>query len=524
MMFEYIVIIKQAKLVCVKLKHHLVVTMAEIESNQKELTHWLTIHKVERIKLILDLMEEELYVDHHPSLYMWELRTYAERQQKRRFPVTAFSRYQFSSSIQLPWNPVKGELLVSGFNEDAIVINLMSWLEEAEILVDSIHSSMSILYTMLMNTWFDTRSSKIRLKSQSIVMLVRVGEQDFRQLLFVNGVIRTSRQVHLDADDYEGKMQILLQELNVLEKFAKSQKMISETDGLHIYYIGLDSDDRQQASTFFAQTSFSVLSEDSHFADMQTLMSCVAKQHLYDRFLVLVLSSAQLASDYYPNAVKKVHQVKKARMVLWMLFSSFFLLLIGYIFNHLTYLHETEKNVQRLVGLQQEYRAYIDHFAIQNQNGEINSYSLQHLKLTVEAVDAINLMQKEMDFMPFLVSISKILANYPDIHLTQLAFSKANLPAGNITSDGVKLGFDHISLILEIEVEPHSQLSERIDRVDMLIRQLNEIDPKGFYSAQLVKAPFNVDSRQQFRLKIDDSVKNDKMGAEFEIAIKVNYD
>lgn len=524
MMFEYIIVIKQAKLVCVKLKQHLVVTMAEIESNQKALTHWLKINKVERVKLILDLMEEELYVDHHPSLYMWELRTYAERQQKRRFPVTDFSRYQFSSSIQLPWNPVKGELLVSGFNEDAIVINLMSWLDKAEILVDSIHSSMSILYTMLINTWFDTRSAKIKLKSQTIVMLVRVSEQDFRQLLFVNGVIRTSRQVHLDADDYKEKMQILLQELNVLEKFAKSQKMISATDGLHIYYIGLDDDDRQQASTFFAQTSFSVLSEDSHFADMQTLMSCVAKQHLYDRFLVLVLSSAQLASDYYPNAVGKVHQVKKARLALWMLVSSFFLLLIGYILNHLTYLHETEQSLQRMIGLQQEYRAYVDRFAIQNQNGETNSYSLQHLKLTVEAIDAINAMQQERDFFPFLVPISKILADYSDIHLIKLDFSKSILPSGNASSDGVKLGFDHISLILEIEVEPQSRLSDKIDRVDMLIRQLNEIEPKGVFSAQLVKVPFNVDSRQQLRLKVDNSMKNDKMGAEFEVVIKVNYD
>ena len=229
-MFEYIIVVKQAKLVCVKLKQHLVITMAEIESNQKALTHWLKIHKVERVKLILDLMEEELYVDHHPSLYTWELKTYAERQQKRRFPVTDFSRYQLTSSIQLPWSSIKGELLVSGFNEDAIVISLMNWLDKAEILVESIHSSMSILYTMLINTWFETRSDKVSFKSQSIVMLVRVGEQDFRQLLFVNGVIRTSRQVHLDADDYKGQMQILLQELNVLEKFAKSQKMISATD------------------------------------------------------------------------------------------------------------------------------------------------------------------------------------------------------------------------------------------------------------------------------------------------------
>lgn len=523
-MFEYIIVVKQAKLVCVKLKQHLVITMAEIESNQKALTHWLKIHKVERVKLILDLMEEELYVDHHPSLYTWELKTYAERQQKRRFPVTDFSRYQLTSSIQLPWSSIKGELLVSGFNEDAIVISLMSWLDKAEILVESIHSSMSILYTMLINTWFETRSDKVSFKSQSIVMLVRVGEQDFRQLLFVNGVIRTSRQVHLDADDYKGQMQILLQELNVLEKFAKSQKMISATDGLSIYYIGLDGEDSQQARTFFAQTSFSVLSEDSHFSDMQTLMSCVAKQHLYDRFLVLVLSSAQLASDYYPNAVKKVHQVKKARMALWMLVLSFFLLFIGYVLNYLTYLHETEQGVQRLMGLQQEYQAYIDRFAIQNQNDQANSYSLQHLKLTVEAIEVINKMQQERDIFPLLLPISKILIEYPDIHLTKLDFSKVILPVGGASSDVSKSGFDHVSLLFEIEVEPQSRLSDKIERVDKLLRRLNDVEPKGVFSAQLVRVPFNVDSRQQLRLKLDDSIKNDKMGAEFEVVIKVSYD
>jgi hypothetical protein len=63
-------------------------------------------------------------------------------------------------------------------------------------------------------------------------------------------------------------------------------------------------------------------------------------------------------------------------------FSAFFLLLIAYVLNHLTYLHETEQSVQRLMGLQQEHKAYINRFVRHNQNDESNSYTLQHLKLT----------------------------------------------------------------------------------------------------------------------------------------------
>ncbi len=522
-MFESIIVVKQAKLICVQLDQHLVVSMMEIESSQKSLTRWLREHKTERVKLVLDLMEEELYVDQHPSLYMWELKNYAERQERRRFPVTDFSRYQFSSPIQLPWSPIKGELLVSGFNEDAIVLNLMSWLDEAEVLVESIHSSMSVLYRILLNTWFDNRAAKAKINSQAIVMLVRVGDQDFRQLLFVNGVIRTSRQVHLEADD-EDQLQLLLQELIVLEKFAKSQKMIAATEGLHIYFVGVDAEDSRIASQFFSKTIFSLLSEDSHFSDMQTLMSCTDKQHLYDRFLVLVLSSAQLPSDYYPDAVQKTNQVKKIRLALWASFVSLFLFMLGYLLNHLTYLYETDQSITRLSGLKHDYQSYIDRFAIQNQNGETNNYSLQHLKLTVEAIDAINAMQKERDVISFLVPISKILANYTDIHLIKISFSKSLLTAGSVPGNAVKSGLDHISLVFEIEVEPQARLSDKIDRVDLLIHQLNVVEPKGFFTAELVKVPFNVDSRQQLLLKLDDSVKNEKMGAEFEVAIKVTYE
>lgn len=523
-MFEYIIVVKQTKLVCVKLTQHLVVAMVEIESNQEPLSHWLKAHQVERVKLILDLMEEELYVDQHPHLYAWELRAYAERQQKRRFPVTAFSRYQFTSSITAPWSLAKGSLLLSGFNEDTIVINLMNWLDKAEVLVDSLHSSMSVLHTMLLKTWFTSRSSKVQLKSQAAVMLVRVGEQSFRQLLFVNGVIRTSRQVHLEASSYAGQMQLLLQELNVLEKFAKSQKMIAATEGLYIYYIGLSAEDRQEASQFFAQTSLSVFSEDGHFADMQTLMSCATSQHLYERFLVLVLSSAQLPSDYYPNAVKQVQLVKKTKLALWTLVTAFFFLLVSYVLNHLTYLHETEQSVKRLISLHQEYKAYIDHFVRQNQHDESNSYTLQHLKLTVESIEEIKKIQQHRDVLPILLPISQIFVNYPDIHLSRLDFSNTLLPVANTTNERAKPGFDQISLFLEIEVEPQSLLSDKIERVDLLLRQLNEVEPKGRFSARLVKLPFNVDSRHQLRLTVDDSRQNHKMGAAFEIAIKVSYE
>jgi hypothetical protein len=98
------------------------------------------------------------------------------------------------------------------------------------------------------------------------------------------------------------------------------------------------------------------------------------------------------------------------------------------------------------------------------------------------------------------------------------------LPVGGASSDVSKSGFDHVSLLFEIEVEPQSRLSDKIERVDKLLRRLNDVEPKGVFSAQLVRVPFNVDSRQQLRLKLDDSIKNDKMGAEFEVVIKVSYD
>lgn len=70
-MTEYIVVVKQDVLICTKLVQGLIVDMQEVGHSQRTLQVWLNNEQPQSLTLILDLIEEELYVDRHPSLYTW---------------------------------------------------------------------------------------------------------------------------------------------------------------------------------------------------------------------------------------------------------------------------------------------------------------------------------------------------------------------------------------------------------------------------------------------------------------------
>lgn len=523
-MNEHLLVVKQDKLVAMQFKQHALIVYEELENNQKSLTRWLVRNQVQSLKLILELIEEELYVEQCPSLYFWELEAYANRQLKKRFPVTVFSQYHYSSSIAWPWKPLQGLLVLTGFNEEGVVVHLMDWLDQAEIRVEAIHSTSVLLFQLLLTTWFNSKSDRAIFERQVILFLVKTGPQDIRQLLVVKGVVRTSRFVHLNTNPVEEQQEALLQELVLIEKFAKSQKIILPSDQIHIYYMGLDEQDAKQTYQFLAKTPFAVSSGPAQFTHMPVDTSVDGKSRGYDYLLALVIASLRPASDYLPQSVRQVQRVNQARVAIGFSAYALSLLMLAYAFNYLTYVYETESGIQRLHTLQQEYHDYIERFAQRNQSRNADNYSLNQVRLAVEAVEAIEINRKK-DHLPHLISaISTILSNYPSVHLVSLDFAHFDSESSNTSANLTSLLVDMISLELQIEVETGSILSEKIAIVDGLLQELKHLNAPGKLVAELVKSPFNIDSGQQFSMKMDNVMSKDKMGVNFELLVKVTYE
>lgn len=528
-MTEYIVVVKQDVLICTKLVQGLIVDMQEVGHSQRTLQVWLNNEQLQSLTLILDLIEEELYVDRHPSLYTWELKPYAERQLHRRFPSTEFSRYLFTKSAALPWQTVEGDLWLSGFNEDQILRNLLQWFSVAEVIVTAIHSSMSIWQRVLQKTWFDQRRLQVHFNHSSLVLLVRVSEQDFRQLLFVNGFIRTNRLINLEARVIDEQMPILIQEVNLLEKFARTQKLLQPTQKLTIFYLAREEEERAIALSAFQNSMFSEHTRSGHFTSMQSLIADLNLVQLYDRLLVLTLSNNRLKSDYQPKIVQQVRAVKQGTWALWIIWKVGFLALIGYGVSYVTHQHETDQATQRLAQVKQSQQSYVARYMNYYEIPFLDQFALSDIKATIDAMDAIRTLQRDQQLAPVLVPVSHVLNRHPQVALFALSIegdaagrgAEQNRQIQSKASDG---RFKQLVLSLTIEVSAKSRLAEKIEQVNQIVSELSSIEPKRLVGAKLTKVPFNVDSGQALKFNLEDGLTSDKLYIPFEVTVQIAYE
>lgn len=526
-MIEFIIVLKQDAIMCARLTQHLMIGMEEVAHSQSALLSWLNSYNVKRVKVILDLPEEELYVDRHPSLYPWEMKSYAQRQQQRRFPSSVYARHLYTQAPKLPWQAVSGELWQSGFNEQDIIQKLLGWLNNAEVAVESLHSSMSILKTMMLRTWFSASAAQKRFQQQASILLVRVAEQDFRQLLIVDGHVRTNRQIHVDAKESSEQMRLLIQEVNLLDKFAKTQKLVNQEVRLQFFYVARESEDKQQAIQAFQKSSFAESSPTSHFSDMQSLIADVHLFQLYDRLLVLTLSSARLPTDYRPKIVQQVQAIQQSALALWLLWGVSVLSLMGYGLSYLTHQHETEQAMQQLAQLKQEQQDYIARYMSYYDLPLLNSYAVEDVKKTVDTWSSVQQLQKKQDILLVLAQVSQVLAQQKSIHLVELIiFPTIPKVIGGVNASKIPidLALDKLTLKLVLYAPVGTKLFDVLAQVENFVILLNQSGNPFIHQAILVKKPLDLDSTHPLKLSLDDNSKISVIPIPFEVVVSVAYE
>lgn len=524
LMTEFIITLKQDAIICARLTQHLMVGMEEVAHSQSALLSWLNYYDVKRVKIILDLSEEELYVERHPSLFPWEVKSYAERQQHRRFPSTPYTRYLYTQSPKLPWQSFSGELWQSGFNDHDIIEKLLSWLNNAEVMVESLHSSMSILKTMMLKTWFAGRVQLKNFQQQAMVLLVRVAEQDFRQLLIVDGHIRTNRQIHVDAKELPEQMRLLIQEVNLLDKFAKTQKLITQEVRLQLFYVAREAEDKQQAIQVFQKSPFAEFSPTSHFADMQSLIADVHLHQLYERLLALTLSSARLTSDYRPKIVQQVQAVRQGAFALWLLWAASLLFLIGYGFSYITNEYETKQSIEKLVQLKEEQQDYIARYMTYNDLDLLRTYSVEDIKQVVDGVDKIQEIQQQQLLMPFWQPLSRVLSDYPDVTLMRMSFAKPIIRNGTKEIQVIDSSIKQVNLSFILHASSQLKLVEMLGQIDRFIVALQTIEPNRIKKVTMIQKPLDLDSSKALKLNLDDKSDLDRIPLPFELLVEIGYE
>lgn len=529
-MQEFILIIKPEVLMCAQLKQHVLIDIEELFHSQQALLHWVNRHQVKRVKLIIDLPEEEVYIDPHPELFAWEFKHYAERQRYKRFPATELATTQFDHPSTLPWKMVSGDLRLTGFNDDALIKQVMSWLHQFEVMVTSIHSSMFVLQYLLKHTWFASKAEQTAFAQQARLLLVRIGEQEFRQLLFIQGKLHTSRQVQVQGKPSIEQMTLLLQEVILLDKFVRTQKMLAMDAQLSVCFLGNDEADQQHAWQVFSSSQQIQLANRAHFTSVQHLLADMSDTYLYDRLLAITLSSGRLPADYHTSMTRKTQQLHHAYIGLWVVVAVSVLVLLGYIAAQLTDQYERQQSIQRLVQTQQEQQNYIARFMRYNDIESLSRYHLNDIKLAVDAVHEIEQLQQRQALLPVLAPISHVLAQTEQVALVKLRIDTdvnrqpagqakitkaANAPTGELTS---------LVLSFVIQVSAQDTLAAKIAQVDEFVAALNQADVQHIKKAVLTQAAFDVSSDKALTLHMDEASGQKQFLVPFEVTMQVNHD
>lgn len=530
-MREYYIIIKPDVLVCVEVLQHMVANVDEIFHNKQELTLWANANKVKKVKLILDLPDEEVYTDAHPELHSWEFKNYADRQTYKRFPATEFVKTSFLNKPDLPWKTTKGNIHLMGFNEDTIIKKVIGWLDDLQVNIAAIHSSVNILQQLLLQTWFNTSKLKEQLKRQPTLLLVRVGKQDFRQLLFINGAVHTSRVVSVAGQDLEEQIHLLLQEVVLLEKFVHTQKVMSVNDTIAVRFLVANEQEKETICRVFSDSNELTCDSPQNFISMQQMLADMTVDQIYDRLLAATLSNIKLKSDYHTKLTKQTEQIKWATLFMWFVFFAAVLATLIYVVAFFTKQYETEQAIHRLEMIKKEQKNYIDRFMRYNDIENLAQYELNDIRLAVDAYNTINELQKKVDLQPVLLSLSRVLTVNPQVRLLDLSLTQnkdeqkpVNVGRGAkpvVSSSGL---LDHLSMSFSIQVDAEDKLSSKIEQVDAFVRSLNEIDPERLVDARLSQQPFNVGSEQALTFKFDDERSEKNTIVPFEVIMKVLYE
>jgi hypothetical protein len=491
--------LRQESIACWRVSGNKVIAVLQFPVEPQPLFAWLKNFSGVGIHLLLDLAEEEVYIDNSPMLFPWEQTSFATRQLRKRFPKTDFCHYRFDTNKALPWESRSGFLLTSGFNDDVSLIKLLSWLEVAKTPVLSIHSLGLLLPSLFSYIWFSHRTQHEAWAEKPHFLLTRTGRDSFRQILIVNGELRTIRQIQLRDQATMDQMQQLLQEIRLLDKFVHTQKMIAYDQTPDLYYLGSNQEDSEAAWQVFQHSPYG-LAGRSAFMSVASLMPQTIDQTLVDDILpVLAFGQRNIAGNYFPKVVLDSKQYRQFQQGLWLSLLVIVIVFFGYA---ITFAVKTMNSDIAMNSLQQQHTRY-QALVHQLQSQLHLDVPVDQLKLSVEFVDHVHATTEKQDSLPYFLDLSDVLENYPTIHLSDLAW----LPSTDNQQPDNKMDTTAFSLHLSavITADANTRLRQVMDKMDHFLSDLK--NQPSIKQVTLLKKPIDLDSSRPLSIKAEDTIE-----------------
>lgn len=500
-----VILLRQDGLVCWCVAAGHIKEVLNIGYELKLLLAWLRHYPQAQVQLIVDLIEEEVYIEASPSLFQWEQSVYAAKQLRKRFPKTEFSRTLLHSVQVLPWQTSSGLLLVAGFNEDTLLIKVTGWLDAAQIAVTGIYSSVSLIPSLFEQLFFSSKARRNALAKKAYFLLMRTGKDTFRQLLMVNGQLRSTREVQLRDKSLLGQMQQLLQEVKLLDKFVHAQRILDYSVVPSLYYLGEDQEDIEIAWSVFQHSPYIETPATDQFIAASSLMEDkLAVGIASDSLLMLNLVNHPKASDYLPPIVKQAQQVKHIKTGVWLAVFAVIVALILYFVDFLIKQHSYDDSMSGLQVQHQRYQQYLTELNKKNSVGLDPAI----LKLSVELVDQVESVMLRQQLAPYLLSLSQVLAKHPTIQVKGVIWESLVKKSNNpnvVVNKTIDLTEFSVELSATIVVDNATRLKTVLDMMESFLATLT-------HSAQIAKVdilqkPVDLDSSRPLTIKAEESMQ-----------------
>ncbi|MBN2864503.1 MAG: hypothetical protein JXK16_00705 [Thiotrichales bacterium] len=217
-------------------------------SQQNEIDTFLTeLPSKSPVSIVLDLAEEDIALEPFPKLYLWEKNSVRDQHiNDRKEDGVDLVNTQWSGQI-ITSNEGRAEelLLTSSITSPPQLVNFLSILEDAQIMLTGIYSA-----PFLLSSYFNTELSEVFGLSkeqirQPFFIISRQSDISYRQTFFNQSGIRISRLIELDKDasDYDGLKTALIHETKLAKNYVYNQTIVSAEE--EVSYIFMDGDHKR---------------------------------------------------------------------------------------------------------------------------------------------------------------------------------------------------------------------------------------------------------------------------------------
>ena len=491
------IIVYQNELLCCHVVGSKFHDISRIEFDIKPLLVWLKRFPNASINLLVDLIEEEVYVENSPMLFSWEQKLFAARQMRKRFPKTEFCQYQFSTPNVLPWQSRAGFLLVSGFNDDTLLTKLLSWLDAAEYPVLSIYSVNLLLPNLFKEVWFHKQLKNSSWRDKPHFLLIRTSNDNFRQILIVQGTLRATRQIQIRSHTVEGQMQQLLQEIKMLDKFVHTQKMVPYDETPDLYYLGSNDADAASAWNVFQSTSFGAAGSGAFIAIASIVHDANKNIDVYELLPILAFRHKKQNRHYFPKSVYEAIKFQNINYLIWSSLLVMIIFLISYFVHFGAKIVNFNEAMILLENQQLRYQSLIKKMESQLKL----NIPVDQLRSSVELVEYLSKTEEKQKSLPYLVDLSQVLYSYPSIHLVEVLWA----PQKSEEQSDNKLDLTQFSLTLNAQIsgDKNTRLNQILDTMDKFLTDITK--KPTILSAELVEKPINIDSSRPITIQAKDT-------------------